>query len=254
MLQNLVDIAAGERHSLGLRSDGIHAGIERTRDEPKSAIADYNSKRAALPRIIVPSNRKLLTATLRLHAILPRSCANGPGIRTVIWLQGCQRNCAGCFNPATHPLDTGFLISLRLLWQRIKPYEVEGVTISGGEPLLQMVPLVEFLHRIKSESALSVILYTGYTIEEVKQMNLGDELLSLVDVLIDGPYDCTRPAKDGIRGSDNQRIHFLSGTYNERDFATAERQEIIIQPDGTLVRTGVWTTNLSESDVPSLIS
>jgi len=190
------------------------------------------------------------SSSLRVHAMLPRSQVNGPGVRTVIWLQGCKRRCPGCFNPRARPLKGGFTMTPQQLLRQVESYRTDGVTISGGEPLLQMTPLLEFLNLIRSTSTLTVILYTGYTLEEIQALPLGMQLLSTVDILIDGAYDRSQPASDGIRGSLNQRIHFLSDRYSESDLIRAERKEIMILPDGTIIKTGVWTTNPPCSSAP----
>lgn len=74
--------------------------------------------------------------TLRLHAFLPRSRANGPGWRSVVWVQGCSLGCPGCFNPQTHNREeVGEAVEVAEVMQRILAAGTEGVTVSGGEPL-----------------------------------------------------------------------------------------------------------------------
>jgi len=177
---------------------------------------------------------------LNLHDWLPVSRVNGPGRRAVIWLQGCVRRCPHCFNPETHDLAPRRLATPEELWGWVKDIpDLEGLTISGGEPLLQAAPLAEFLHLVRSRSQLSVILYSGYLLEDIRHLPGGSEVLSLLDVLIDGPFQHEKPAHDGIRGSTNQQIHFLTDRYTLADLAPRERCEFLIQPDGTVVQTGV---------------
>jgi hypothetical protein len=109
---------------------------------------------------------------LRSHGFLPHSRANGPGPRAVIWVQGCSLGCPGCFNPETHSLDGGEVVAVDDLFQRIIALgdSIEGLTISGGEPLQQRAAVTELLRRLKSETNLSVVLFTGFTWEEVTKM------------------------------------------------------------------------------------
>jgi anaerobic ribonucleoside-triphosphate reductase activating protein len=177
---------------------------------------------------------------LNLHDWVPVSTVNGPGRRAVIWLQGCRFHCSGCFNPETHDLAPRRLVTPEELWKWIKDVaHLEGVTISGGEPLLQAAPLADFLQFVRRESSLSIILYSGYTLSQIRCLPHGAEVLSLLDVLIDGLFERDKPAHDGIRGSTNQQIHFLTDRYTLADLAPRERCEFLIQPDGTVVQTGV---------------
>ncbi|MBI2946940.1 MAG: radical SAM protein [Verrucomicrobia bacterium] len=106
---------------------------------------------------------------LRLHSLLPCSRANGPGTRAVVWVQGCSLGCPGCFNPETHTVQGAESVAVDDLLQRIVGLgdSIEGITISGGEPLQQRPAVVELLRRVKAETALSVILFTGFRWEEV---------------------------------------------------------------------------------------
>lgn len=177
---------------------------------------------------------------LNLHARLPYSLANGPGLRAVVWLQGCNRRCPGCFNSEAQPLTPRLVCSPQELWGWLRSLTgIEGVTVSGGEPLLQAPALLSFLRLVRREGKLSVILYTGYQREEVDSLPGVRGALDCVDVLVDGPYDRERPARDGWRGSTNQRLHFLTDRYTRADFSGANRAEVIVAADGTVLRTGV---------------
>lgn len=177
---------------------------------------------------------------LNIHALLV-SRVNGPGTRAVIWFQGCPLRCPGCFNPETHDTTPRQLMTPQQLWEWVNtiPEHIEGVTITGGEPLLQAKPLAAFLHLLRRNSELSVILYSGYTLEQIQRLPFGKEILSLVDVLIDGRFEHDKPANDGIRGSTNQRIHFLTKRYSFSDLRPRRRCEFVITPDGMVIQTGV---------------
>ena len=175
---------------------------------------------------------------LRIHDFLPHSRANGPGIRAVVWVQGCALGCPGCFNPLTHPHTDGELVDVAALAERIEALAgIEGITLSGGEPL-QQAPAVLALLRIL-RPRYSLVLFTGYTLAEVARKPWADELLALVDVLIAGRYDGrTRIARD-LRGSASKTLHFLTPRYTPADFTGLAEAEVFIAPDGTIALTGI---------------
>lgn len=150
--------------------------------------------------------------TLNLHAeITPYSLVNGPGLRTVIHFQGCSLGCLGCFNPMSHPSDEGIRLTIKDVNNRI-PDDVEGITISGGEPFQQAEGLY-MLTKTAQRRGDSVIVFSGYSLDELIQKPLNREILKNIDVLIDGRFDSTRIAKNGLRGSANQVIHLLTDRY-----------------------------------------
>src|SRR5512146_1753784 len=107
---------------------------------------------------------------LRLHHFLPASRANGPGLRAVIWVQGCTLNCPGCFNPQTHSTREGTLVDVNEVFQQILALgtSIEGVTLSGGEPLQQVQPVLALLKRVRKETSLSTLVFSGYTWQEIE--------------------------------------------------------------------------------------
>lgn len=136
----------------------------------------------------------------------------GPGLRYVLWTQGCQRRCKGCVTPESQPLDGGTEIDIEALATDIVDNSrIDGLTVSGGEPFLQagqLNRLLELVHQYRPE--LTVIVYTGYTIEQLEHLPQAKEALQNVDVLIDGEYVEELNDNKGIRGSSNQRIIALS--------------------------------------------
>ena len=178
---------------------------------------------------------------LRLHYFLPSSRSNGPGNRAVIWVQGCSLDCPGCFNPEAHSLRKGKLVKTDQLFKKIQEQgdAIEGITISGGEPLQQMRPLLNLLGRVCKETNLSVLLFTGYSREEVGRMKESAELLRCVDILIAGRYDRTKKIGRNLLGSVNQTIHFLSGRYTKKDLKKTPSSEVIITREGKVIMTGI---------------
>ena len=178
---------------------------------------------------------------LRVHHIEPASRSNGPGWRSVIWLQGCTLNCPGCFNPETHPNTAGEIISVPFLSQKFLTYQskVEGITISGGEPLQQLPALIAFLTEIRKKSRLSVLLFSGYDWQEIQSMPKSGILVSLVDVFIAGRYISSQRLARGLMGSGNKTAHFLTNRYSKSDLAAVPEAEVILNQNGEIVFSGI---------------
>lgn len=183
---------------------------------------------------------------LRIHHFLPFSRANGPGGRAVIWVQGCTLGCFGCFNPETHSVEGGENVSADDLFDRVVALgeSIEGITISGGEPLQQRPSLLALLKRVRRETALSVLVFTGYTWEEIQHMPEAEPLLACVDVLIAGRYDPTQRfapenEKRFLRSSTNQTAHTLTNRYTLADLQSVPPAEVIITAEGEVAVSGV---------------
>lgn len=148
---------------------------------------------------------------IRLAAILPESLVNGPGMRRVLFAQGCPHHCDGCFSPHTHSYEAGALIDMEDIIKDISCNPMlKGVTFSGGEPWEQADKFAYIAKRVK-ELGLNVWSYTGYTFEYILENRFNrkgwDELLQYVDVLVDGKFDVNKMDSDlKFRGSSNQRI------------------------------------------------
>ncbi len=143
---------------------------------------------------------------LRVAAIELESIVDGPGIRAVVFCQGCLRYCKGCHNPETWDINGGIEMSVEEVLKLIKSNPLcRGVTYSGGEPFLQAAELCELTRKL---SGYEIAVYSGFTFEELLSGTPEQrELLSLIDVLIDGPYDASeRTLELSFRGSRNQRI------------------------------------------------
>ncbi|HRR76259.1 MAG TPA: anaerobic ribonucleoside-triphosphate reductase activating protein [Ruminococcus sp.] len=147
---------------------------------------------------------------LRIAGTVNDSIVDGPGIRFTIFTQGCPHNCEGCHNPQTHAFDGGEMVDISVLLEKIKGNPLlDGVTFSGGEPFCQAHVLAELGREIKA-LGLNIVTYTGYTFEQLwngkNDSNHWDELLSVTDYLIDGPFiQAQRDWEIKFRGSSNQR-------------------------------------------------
>lgn len=157
---------------------------------------------------------------IRVAGFLHQSVVDGPGLRSVLFLQGCPIRCPKCRNPQAHDLQSGSLTSLdAVLAELLGPDQPrDGVTISGGEPLAQAEACAELVARVKA-AGVHVVVYTGYTYEQLAQLKdpAVRRVLALADVLVDGPF---LAALDGqglaYRGSSNQRVIDLTATRKAR--------------------------------------
>ena len=144
---------------------------------------------------------------IRIAGVTEESTVDGPGIRFVIFVQGCHKSCPGCHNPQSQNRDGGTEMSVSEIMERIRRNPLlDGVTISGGEPFLQaekLVPLARQCHEI----GLSVMVYTGYLHEEILENPAWREFLDEINVLVDGPFiESQNTPKPPFRGSWNQRM------------------------------------------------
>jgi len=178
---------------------------------------------------------------LRIHEFLPYSRVNGPGVRAVLWLQGCSLGCPECFNPQTHPFEQGQLRLVDDLFQSLMTLKggIEGLTVSGGEPLQQAPPLLALLQRLRQETFLSVLLFTGFTWAEIQRMPQAAALLACIDVLIAGRYDAAQHLARDLRGSANKTTHFLSDRYTQADLHAIPSTEVIITAQGEVIVSGI---------------
>ena len=176
---------------------------------------------------------------LRVHAIEPRSRANGPGARFVVWLQGCTLGCPGCFNPATHDATGGRETTVAdVAAQLAATRDIEGLSLSGGEPLQQAEAAAALLDAARALD-LSTLAFSGYTLDEIRALPHGPAVLARLDVLIDGRYVAGERLATGLRGSANQRIQLLTARYTLADVEATPVAEVRIGPTGDVILTGV---------------
>ena len=140
---------------------------------------------------------------IRIAGIEAESIVDGPGIRFVLFTQGCEHHCKGCQNPQTWPLIGVTLISKERVAQLVyDSWLASGVTFSGGEPLLQHEELTPLAKELKVHG-YNIWCYTGFLWEDVHQL----ELMQYLDVLVDGPFVEWAKSYDlKWCGSANQRV------------------------------------------------
>ena len=156
---------------------------------------------------------------IRVCGVEPESIVDGPGFRYVLFVQGCPHHCHGCHNPESWDPQAGFDMTTGEVFAEImeNPH-LRGVTFSGGEPFEQVPALIE-LARMCREAGLSLMSYSGYTLEELEGRHdpATDEFLGMLDVLVDGRYDeKLRNLTLIYCGSENQRVIDMRKTRNAR--------------------------------------
>lgn len=181
------------------------------------------------------------SAYARIHAVEPKSRANGPGKRFVVWFQGCTLGCPGCFNPATHAVTAGPAMPIDELARAMAASCASGATglsLSGGEPLQQPEAACALLDAARA-LGMSTLAFSGYTIDEIRGLPGGRDVLARLDVLIDGRYVAGDRLAAGLRGSANQRVHLLTDRHSLAEVEATPVAEIRIDPGGEVILTGV---------------
>lgn len=174
----------------------------------------------------------------RIHATLTDSLANGPGHRFVVWFQGCSLACPGCFNPETHAPATTEPRPVAELAELALAARVEGITVTGGEPLEQPDALGE-LCRLVRHGGLGVIVLTGFTRREIETDPVKRAAIAAADLVVAGRYNSGRRLATGLRGSSNKSYWWLTPRYGPADLASVPEAEVRVEPDGTLTYTGM---------------
>ena len=148
---------------------------------------------------------------MKVMNIIQDSIVDGEGLRTVIFFAGCPHFCKGCHNPSSWNINNGIEMSLEEILEEVNKNPLNDVTFSGGDPLFQVEELWKLAVEIKKLNK-NIWCYTGYTIDELRNMNKEsvNKLLDTIDVLVDGKFemenlDLTIP----FRGSTNQNIIYL---------------------------------------------
>lgn len=161
---------------------------------------------------------------IRIAGIIKESIVDGPGIRMVVFAQGCKHKCPGCQNPETHSFDGGTLVTLDSILELAKNNPLlDGITFSGGEPFEQAEAFAVLAQEAKKLN-LDIMTYTGYTYEYLLENSWKfrgwDALLDKTDILVDGRYESDkRNLLLKFRGSENQRIIDIKRTKTENRIA-----------------------------------
>ncbi len=148
---------------------------------------------------------------IKLFGLANDSIVDGPGLRFAVFTQGCYHNCEGCHNPGSHDPEGGYWEDCDVIIKKIKQNPLlDGITFSGGEPFLQAEALCYIADEAK-KAGLNVMVYTGYTYEEIlegaNEDNKWLELLKKTDILVDGRFVLSQKSIElNFKGSSNQRL------------------------------------------------
>ena len=182
---------------------------------------------------------------LNIMGYVDESEVNGPGCRSVVWVQGCLRECPGCFNPASWSFEINQLITIDELAAKIlsNPRN-QGVTFSGGEPFWQATALSQLAKKVKS-AGLNVMSFSGFTLDELESEKAppgSQELLSELDLLVDGPFVESQAihSADSPVSSRNQRVRVFNEALKDEINWASDQIEIHILKDGSRIITGFW--------------
>lgn len=166
---------------------------------------------------------------IRLFGTVNDSIVDGPGIRYTIFTQGCLHHCFGCHNPKSHDPNGGYLKDTSEIIAEIAENPLlDGITLSGGEPMLQVEALKVICKAVK-EKNLNIVIYSGYTFEQILDDPNKKSLLELCDMLVDGKFENDKKSLALLYcGSANQRlikvqeslkqgkvVEYLPNEYNE---------------------------------------
>jgi anaerobic ribonucleoside-triphosphate reductase activating protein len=164
---------------------------------------------------------------IKIAGIIKESIVDGPGIRLVVFTQGCVHNCIGCHNPETHSFSGGYYMEIDDIVNMVRKNPLlDGITLSGGDPFLQGKQCAILANRVK-DMGLNVITYTGYTFEEIMEeaeINPSwKELFYATDILIDGKFEADKKSLLlKFRGSKNQRIIDVAKSLENSKIVIAE--------------------------------
>jgi len=195
---------------------------------------------------------------LYLAALKLGTYSLGPGYRAAIWVQGCPFHCKGCISPEWI-VPGGVLTDIEDIAHRILDEPaIDGLTISGGEPMMQTSPLYRLTRVLKrAKRDFNVICFTGYRIQDLMNKPPSPRVrnfLNEIDVLIDGPYIAAKNDNIGLRGSSNQTIHFLSDALKEHDFEHNPRKIEIDLLDGEAFIVGIPPRQLNPAWDQAMVS
>lgn len=184
----------------------------------------------------------MIAVKLYVNEIIDNTKVEGPGNRTCIFVQGCLKHCYKCNSPQTWDLDSGNEYDVKQLAEDILSNpDIEGVTFSGGEPLLQSRALYQLAKMLKDK--LSIVIFTGYEYNLIKSVNCADwnNLLSLCDILVSGKFIYEKRCTNRLWvGSSNQEIIFLSDVYKDFDLNNKKNKiEIRLNKDGKIIVNGM---------------
>jgi len=182
---------------------------------------------------------------VNIMGYVDESGVNGPGCRAVVWVQGCKRECPGCFNPASWSFAINQLISIDdLVVKILSNPNNEGVTFSGGEPFWQAPALTQVAKKVKA-AGKNVMSFSGFTLDDLQSAKAppgAGDLLNELDILVDGPYveSLAIHSPDSPVSSRNQRVRVFNPAFSDQVNWASDQMEIHVLKDGSRIITGFW--------------
>lgn len=172
--------------------------------------------------------------------------ALGPGSRMAVWVNGCEKSCPGCISPALQKKNPNNECDVEEYFSQFSYEGCDGVSISGGEPFLQADELCRLVTFLKNRGIDDILVYTGYTIEELKAKNDSaiNLILEKIAVLVDGPYvESENDDTSNLAGSKNQRIHILNTAFEKRyaDYISDKREVQVFDFGNYVLAVGIPT-------------
>ena len=167
----------------------------------------------------------------------------GPGLRVGVWFQGCSIHCKDCISKHAWKETEGYIVSLDMLFEQLKQYPTDKITISGGEPFDQPDALFCLLVQLKELKYTDIFIYSGYQYEHLKVQY--PDIVSKIDVLVDGTFEKDRKTHLIWKGSENQRMHIVSSnqeimdTYQEYQTNCSNRKLQVIEKNGNIYIVGI---------------
>ncbi len=193
---------------------------------------------------------------MRIHSTVDNSRVNGPGRRGVLWVQGCSLECRECWNPETHARDIGREMDHAQLMQWVDSLrDIDGITISGGEPMQQADELGVFLYGVRTFfPRLTMGMFSGYSDLELEvgrydalqgasdagRVRWWALMKGVLDFAVLGRFNVGMPARSPMITSSNQKLLLYSNRLALEDFGP-QRVEISLSPNGRAVETGFPT-------------
>lgn len=176
---------------------------------------------------------------LNVADICHKSEVNGPGIRSIVWVQGCRRKCPGCINPHTQPHEPVKLLDPKKLGQQLAEIKgTIGITITGGEPFEQAEACAVLAETAKNISK-SVMVFTGFPFEQLKESTdpSVQRFLRNIDLIVAGPYIQELKCESKLwRASSNQTVHFLTdNAKSEAEAKSPESPAIEVKTNGNKI-------------------
>ena len=173
----------------------------------------------------------------------------GPGKRFVVWFQGCNLACQGCWNKQMWSFKPNKLIHREdLLAEILSVADIRGITLLGGEPLLQAENVWWLLEQVRRSSDLTVFLYTGFEAAEIVELGFQQQIEELCDIIALGRYDeSSRNIDQQWIGSDNQQVIYPAGSRELDKPQACNQAEIIINDVGAMTILGFPSAGLIQS-------